>query len=252
MNKDEIYTMLGDIGLTLAEISVYVALLDGLQSVQEIIKKTGEKRPTAYYSLNSLEKRGLVSKTGKEYANKFQLEPIEKLSELVNRNIRKQEELLEKTKQLKDFYPKKNKKDKVLVSYFDTLESIKTALFFTLYGKEKTIRSIVPAVNFFHEIGNDFVKEYVREKKKKGLKTKALWEDIPNKKIIEEYYLNSDIKQFPLDMHNSFETTIFIYGDNTLYIAPLKECHATLIQSKAHAKMMNILFETIWKNSLII
>jgi sugar-specific transcriptional regulator TrmB len=252
MDKEEIKKILEEVGLSPAEISVYVSLLDGIQSVQEIIKITGEKRPTIYYSLNSLEKRGLVSKTGKEYGNKFQLEPIDNLLELVSKNIRKQNELLEKTKKLKDFYPKNNPKEKVLVSHFDNSEAIKTAVFFSLYGKSKTIRTIVPANNFFHEMGKDFIEEYVNEKTKRDIKTKALWEDIPSKKIVKDYYSDSKIKQLPIDIHNSFETTVFIYDDKTLYISPKKENYAVLIQSKDHAKMMVSIFENIWENSFEI
>ena len=250
MDKKEITKILEDIGMSPAEIIVYISLLDGSQSVQEIMKVTSEKRPTIYYSLNSLEKRGLVSKTGKEYGNKFQIESIDNLLELVNRNIRKQNDLLEKTKKLKDFYPKNKINDKVLVSHFDNLEAIKTAVFYSLYGKGKTIRTIVPANNFFHQMGKDFIEEYVNEKLKRNIKTKALWEDIPSKSIIKNYYPDSEIKQLPVDIHNNFDTTIFIYDDKTLYIAPKKENYAVLIQSKDHAKMMNSLFENIWSNSL--
>ncbi len=252
MDKGEINKILEEIGLSPAEVLVYIALLDGLKSVQEVIKSTNEKRPTVYYSLNSLEKRGLVSKTGKDYGNKFQVEPIEKLLELINKNIRRQNELLGKTKRLKDFYSKNKSNNKVLVSYFDNLDAIKLAIFYSLYDKEKTIRTIVPADNFFHEIGKNFVEEYVEEKTNRGIKTKALWEDIPDKKFIKRYYYDSEIKQLPVDMHNSFETTVFIYSDKTLYIAPKKENYAVLIQSKEHAKMMKTVFENIWGNSINI
>ena len=194
MDNREINNILEEIGLSPAEIAVYVALLNGSQSVQEIIKRTNEKRPTVYYSLNSLEKRGLVSKTGKKYGNKFQVEPIDKLEELVNANIRKQNELLEKTGRLKNIFPENRARSKAVVSYFDTLEAIKSTVFFSLYGKGEVIRTIVPADNFFHQMGADFVKEYVREKEKRGIKTRALWEEVPSKKIIEEYYANAEIK----------------------------------------------------------
>ncbi len=252
MDKKEIIKILEDIGMSPAEILVYISLLDGSQSVQEIMKVTNEKRPTIYYSLNSLEKRGLVSKTGKEYGNKFQIESLDNLLELINKNIRKQNDLLEKTKKLKEFYPKNKTADKVLISHFDTVESIKTAVFYSLYGKSKTIRTIVPSNNFFHQMGKDFIEEYVKEKFKRNIKTKALWEDIPNKSVIRNYYPDSEIKQLPVDMHNNFETTIFIYDDKTLYIGPKKESYATLIQSKDHAKMMETLFENIWRNSIDI
>ncbi len=249
MNTNSVIKTLTKIGLSPAEAYVYSALLGGAKTVQEIMKITAEKRPTIYYSLNSLEKRGLVSKTGSDYGSKFQLEPAEKLEEVVQANIRKQTTLLIETKKIKDLYSKENNTQKVLVSYFDSFESIKTAIFFCLYSKEKVIRSIVPGQNFFHEIGKDFVSEYVKEKAKRKIKTTALWEDIPTKQILEEYYENSSIRQLPTDMHNSFDTTIFMYDDKTLYISPLKEQYAVLIQSQGHTKLMRTTFDYLWAHS---
>ncbi|MCH8906623.1 MAG: hypothetical protein IH840_06000 [Candidatus Heimdallarchaeota archaeon] len=73
-----------------------------------------------------------------------------------------------------------------------------------------------------------------------------------NKKIIQKYYSDAEIKQLPVDMHNSFETTVFIYDDKTLYISPKKENYAVLIQSKEHTKMMDAMFKNIWNNALEI
>lgn len=249
MNKSDINQLLSDIGLSAAEANVYVALLDGANSAQAVMKATGEKRPTVYYCLNSLEKRGLVSKTGKDYGNKFQVEPVERLTELVERNIRTQNQLLEQAKALKDYYPEDTNSLKSMVSYFDTLETIKSAIFFSLYGKEKMIRTIVPTTNFFHEMGRAFVEEYVTEKKKRGIHTIALWEDIPKKNVIEKFYTQADIRQLPVSMHNSFDTTVFMYDDKTLYVSPKKEKYAVLIQSEAHARMMRSMFDTIWSTA---
>jgi sugar-specific transcriptional regulator TrmB len=249
MNKKDIYTILEKVGLPAAEATVYMALLDGVESAAEIIKVTGEKRPTVYYSLNSLIKRGLVSKTGKEYGNTFQIEPLDKLEEIVGRSIREQESLLTETKKIREFYPKNKKAEKTLVSYFDNFDAVKSAIFYSLYAKEKTIRSIVPGKHFFLEVGMPFIEEYVAEKKKRKIKTIALWEDIPKRAVLEEFYKDSVIRQLPIEMHNSFETTIFIYDNKTLYISPKKENHAVLIQSDAHTKTMRALFEQVWKDS---
>jgi sugar-specific transcriptional regulator TrmB len=249
MNKEDIEKVLEDIGLAPAEAAVYMALLDGAQSAQEIVKFSGEKRPTVYYSLNSLEKRGLVSKTGKEYGNKFQVEPLARLEELVQKNILKQTELLDKTQVFKEYFSKKIPTKKSLVSYFDSAETVKVAIFNSLYCKEKLIRTIVPADNFFHEMGKSFVAEYVKEKTKRKIKTVALWENIPNRKFVDEYYTQLDVRQLPVDMHNSFDTTIFIYDDKTLYVSPKSEQYAVLIQSVAHTKMMRALFDNVWGNA---
>ena len=250
MNKDEINKLLKDLGLSPSEILIYMSLLDGIQSVKELMRVTGEKRPTVYYSLNSLEKRGLVSKTGKDYGNKYQVSSIDNLLELINKNIRKQGEILKKAEKLKDFYSKNKKNSEILVSYFDNFESIRSAIFGSLYVKGNVIRTIVPGNNFFREVGQDFIEEYVNEKNKRNIKTKALWEDIPKKDVIEDYYDGSEVRQLPVDMHNRFETTIFIYDDKTLYISPKNENHAVLIQSKDHTSMMLALFDNVWSNSI--
>ena len=252
MNKSDIGNLLEEIGLAEAESAVYIARLDGARSVSEVIKQTGEKRPTIYYSLNSLEKRGLVSKTGKEYGNKFQINSLQQLEVIVQNNVREQEFLLEKTKKLITYYPKNKKQSKSLVSYFESIESIRQVIFSILYAKEKRVRSIVPAQNYFHEMGEEFVLEYVKEKLKRKLKTIALWEDISNKSILSNYYVGAEIRQLPIDMHNSFDTTIFIFDNKTLYVSPKREQYAVLIQSEAHAKMMKAMFDNIWSNSILL
>jgi len=250
MHTSETAKILEEIGLSKAETAVYLSLLRGAESIQQILKSTGEKRPTVYYSLNSLEKRGLVSKTGKEYGNKFRVEPIDKLEELVNKNIRQQIALLDKTKIIRDHFPTHPQTPKVALSYFDSFESVRSAIFYSLYATEKHIRSIVPAQNFFHEVGSDFVEEYVREKVKRNIRTTALWEDIPQKHVLSTYYRDSTIRQLPADMHNSFDTTVFMYDDKTLYVAPKKENYAVLIQSHAHSKLMRAVFENMWAGAI--
>ena len=71
--------ILQQLGLSESEVEVYLAMLQGLISAREIIKMTRQKRPTVYYALSCLEKRGLISKTGKEGARRFALEPLERL-----------------------------------------------------------------------------------------------------------------------------------------------------------------------------
>ncbi len=252
MDTRDIETLLEQIGLAPAEVVVYQALLGGARSVQEIIKTTAEKRPTIYYSLNSLEKRGLVHKTGREYGNKFQVASLSHLTALVENTIRQQERLLLQTKQLERFYPTQKSEGKTLVTYFDTIETITGAISYSLYSKDKTIRSIVPAENFFHEMGRGFVENYVQEKQKRSITTIALWEDIPKRSIMDEYYSTSDIKQLPIPMHNRFATTFFIYDDKTLYVSPKKDCYAVLMQSTEHTEMMKAFFDTVWEIGLPI
>ena len=233
-------------GLSPSERAVYLALLEGASGVKEIMKISSEKRPTVYYALNSLEAKGLVSKTGKDHAGSFQVEPIEKLSVLIEDRIAKEKALLADIGMFAVSYLKKKQSSKVRVSYFDTVQSIRSAIMYTVYATSKHIRSIVPADNFFAEIGLSFINEYVDEKNARGIKTMALWEDIPNKKILQDKYNGSSIRQLPVSMHGAFKTTVFVYDDRTLYISPQKESFAVLIESEEHARLMRAMFDVVW------
>ncbi len=241
--------ILDEVGLSSSEGAVYLAMLEGAERVKEIMRISGEKRPTVYYCLNSLKDLGLVSSTGKEYGNKFQLEPPEKLIDIVRGRLQKQKKLLEDIESFSLSFLKKQKESNVNVSYFDTLQSIKSAILYTLYTKQKTIKSIVPACNFFEDMGSEFIKKYVEDKNKKCIKTEAIWEKIPTKKILDIYYKNSEIREFPGCMKNSFEMTVFIYDDKVLYVASKKELYAMLVKSKEHTKFMEAMFRQVWKNS---
>ena len=252
MNKKSILTIFEQTGLSPAESIVYTALLSGAQTAQEIMKITDEKRPTVYYCLNSLEKRGLLSKTGKELGAKFQVESIDNLSELVTRNISKQNNLLEDINKVKEVFTKKDVVSKTVVSHYEGLQAINTAIFSTLYTKEKLIRSVVPEKNFFHQSGKKFVLEYVTEKKRRNVKTKALWESIPQKSVFEEFYKEAEVRKFSQDMISKFDSTLFVYDNKTLYISPKNDLYAVLIQSDSHAQMMKSVFENMWINAQII
>ena len=246
---NNINLILEKIGLAPAERNVYVALLEGATSVKEIMKITAEKRPTIYYSLNSLEALGLVSKTGKEYGNKFQVEPVEKLVSIVDQNIEKHNKLKRDILDITQFYCAKEPGYKTLVSYYDDAKAIELAITYTLYCKNKKIKTIVPKKNYFTALDNDFRKEYVEEKKQRGIVTRAVWEDIPNEEVISKYYDKSEVRELPVNMRNNFQTTVFMYDDKTLYISPEKENYAVLIQSQEHSMLMNAIFENIWASA---
>ena len=89
MNKFEVYE---ECGLTKGESKVYSALLElGLVSAGPVIKKTGLQRSVAYYCLESLMKKGLVSYVVKNNVNHYQAENPEKLFKLLEKRKKRTE-----------------------------------------------------------------------------------------------------------------------------------------------------------------
>ena len=58
-NMQEPRKQLLDLGLSDSEVTVYLAMVSGVRTARDLIKTTRLKRPTVYYALGCLERRGL-------------------------------------------------------------------------------------------------------------------------------------------------------------------------------------------------
>ena len=251
-NMHETQKYLLELGLSESEIGVYLSMVAGSKTAREIMKVSQLKRPTVYYAISCLEKRGLVSKSNKDGDNTFTLEPVERLNIIA-------EEKLNETQNLKNNIEKilpnlKNKispeNKKPAVTFFEGKEAVKRMIMSSLYCKNKMMYSIAPKDNFFFNVGTDFVELFIKERKRKEIKTKNLWDIEVDKKIIKQYYGDlSEIRTLPKSMESNFTTTIFLYDDKTLYISSLKNSYCILITSKEHHDMMLSIFSGLWQVS---
>src|SRR3990167_980213 len=71
--------LLAKLDLSDAEIDVYLAMIGGAVGARDIVQVTSRSRPTVYYALTSLERRGILSKTGLEEGQSFRVEPLSRL-----------------------------------------------------------------------------------------------------------------------------------------------------------------------------
>ncbi len=239
--------VLSELGLSPTEQEVYIAMQSGLSKVSDIQKNTAIKRPTIYYALKQLEHLGLVVKKNINQVNRYSLGPIDQLQNLLDRKRENLDSVSEKITEIVNATKAPENVHSVSVTHFETLESVKQAIMYSLYCKEKTIRTIVPTKNFFRNIGDSFSGKYVLQKKKNGVTTKALWQQIPTQDFLKAYYDKLRVQQLPDPPPFRFETTTFIYDNKVLYIYPsMKKPHAILIESFEQANLMKSLFESIY------
>ncbi|MES3005172.1 MAG: helix-turn-helix domain-containing protein [Patescibacteria group bacterium] len=243
---------LSDLGLSDSEVVVYLAMVSGVRTARDLVKVTRLKRPTVYYALGCLEKRGLTSKTGLAGDKNFALEPLQKLAVIAN------EKVLEVSKleaNIKEMIPGmaslvSTTKNKPVVAFYEGADAVKNTIMEMLYCKSKAIKSIVPKDNFFWQIGQDFVELFIEERKRRNIKTKNLWESPIDTKLIKQYYEGfSDIRILPSVMLGKFNTIIFVYDDKTLYVSSKNNSYCVLITSKEHADTMSAIFEGLWCGS---
>lgn len=242
-----------ELGLSDSEVTVYLALVSGMGTARDIVKTTRLKRPTVYYALGCLEKRGLISKTGLEGDKRFVLEPLEKLSVIADQKAievsRLQKDILGLIPSLTEKSAPANQKP--VVAFYEGVDAVKNAIMEMLYCKSKHISSLSPKQNFFWDIGPDFVELFIEERIKRNIKTNSLWEAPMQKSLIKKYYEGrSNVRILPEVMHGKFKSTFFIYDDKTLCVSSAKNSYCVLITSKEYTDTMRAWFDGLWESSI--
>lgn len=243
---------LAALGLSDSEISLYLAMNAGARTAQDCMKVTRLKRPTVYYALGCLEKRGLIGKSGTEGEKRFTLAPTERLVAIAQERALEASRIEESTALLaatltQDRAPASNKPS---VAFFEGVDAVKSAVMESLYCKGKEIYSIAPQKNFFWEVGRDFVELFVDERRRRKIHTKNLWERSIDARTVHDYYEGfSEIRIVPPAMRNNFTSTIFLYDDKTLVVSSMKNAYCILITSQEHHDTVRALFDGLWSAS---
>ena len=243
---------LQELGFSESEATVYLAMLSGVRAARDLVKVTGQKRPTVYYALGCLEKRGLISKTGREGEKQFEVEPLHKLELIAEEKMREAGEL---QKNISDMVPMLQSihapaDKKPTVAFFEGKAAVQGAIMEMLYCKDKHINSIVPHDNFFQQIGPAFVKQFIEERIRRNIKTKNLWEASIDASVVKQYYRGlSEIKILPGVMKGAFRSSIFLNDNKVLYVSSLKNSYCICITSKEHHDTLQALFDGLWVSS---
>lgn len=247
MNEPEV--QLKKLGLSESEITVYLRMAAGAVSARDLMKTTKMKRPTIYYALNSLEKRGLVSKNGKETDATFSLAPFERLMALAKE---KENEAMYLTEQISELVPAlsnlgKSKMEKPTVSFYEGVDAVKHVIMDVMYSKSRKVDVIAPAKNFFWGVGREFLTKYVEERRRRKIVARNLWEVEIGTMEFSEYYSDfSEVRMMPDVMKNKFTTTIMLFDDKTLYISSYENAYAIMVNSQEHKDTVSALYEGLW------
>ena len=242
--------LLAALDLTEAETEVYLAMLGGALAARDIIAVTGRSRPTVYYALSSLERRGLLSKTGLDHGSKLRLEPLKRLQTIVTQK----QHQLEKTKAdleqfVGQFQMSPAGDHKPQVAFYEGVDAVKNVIMESAYCHGRSIDTLVPTTNFFWQLGEEFVGRYVKLRHDLGVSTRNLWGVPIDPKIIAALYDKSQIRMMPGGLGDNFRSTVFMYDGSVLYISSLASGYALLVKSAEHYQMMQALYNVIWTSS---
>ena len=250
-------TQLQSLGLSESEVTVYLAMVSGVRAARDLVKATRLKRPTVYYALGCLEKRGLIRRPGIDGIGAsergFTVEPLGRLAVMAEERALEAAQLKERVAALIPSLAAEAAPEgaRPAVSFYEGAEAVKHVIMDMLYCKGKQINSVAPKENFFWQIGRGFVELFVEERKRRGIKTKNLWEAPIDKGVLKRYYEGlSHVRILPETMKGKFKSTVFLYDDKTLYVSSLKDSSCVLIASKEHHDTMQAWFDGLWGASV--
>ena len=239
---------LEDLGLTEEEAKVYMAVLElGGSYVSAIAKKAGVHRVSCYHTLDNLVKKGIVSTFTKNNMKYFAVESPRILVNQTEERFQKAQKLLPELLSITNALAYKPK-----IQYYEGMQGIKNIFEDTLSAKEELL-GYTNLTDLPKVIPEDYLRDYVKRKMKKNIKTRML---SPISKdaltylkryypkgfdpiLVEIFFVNP--KEY------MFEYEINIYG-NRVSVVSLNpdELMGLIIESPVYAKTQRSIFNLAW------
>jgi len=240
------------IGLSEKEARVYLAALElGEATVQEIAKKAGINRTTAYFHVEDLIKKGLISSIEKKKKRYFYASNPENLLRMIDL---KEKEISDLKKDLSSLIPELKTiynlaPYKPKVHFFEGIEGLKSIQEDILKNKFKEEFSLVN-LDDAYKVFPPSPKDHRHKLKKKFLKEKVIRKIIYTSKkgeILPKKEINPPVeRKFINPQKFSFHTEIDIYGDKIALVSLKGKLIGVIIEDSELAQSLKVLFKLTW------
>lgn len=223
----------------------YLAALElGEAPVQQVAKKAGLGRTTAYDLLDKLEKDGLISmveRDGKRHV--LAEDPVV----IMQRLELKRQVMGDLLPQLRSIYNRA--KSKPNIRFYEGEEGIRTVLRDTLTCRSKQLRGMLSMNDLLETPGQTTFEEYIAERVQRGIHLRVLRSAI---KDVDRIWPQSAAEMRELRYAPPMvlvSMTTYIYDDKVAFISSKKENYGMIFQSEDLARLHESLFEGIWSIS---
>ena len=243
--------ILEKIGLSKAEIKVYLALLQlGSTPSGRIVKETEFRKSTVYESISRLQEKGLVSYVIKDGIKHFEATNPERITDFIQ----------EKKRKLNEVENEANKLIQQLKKGFDTLKPHAEA--HVLVGIEgfKTMRRdvlrnakgehlLIGAISREDEVMPGFFEEWNKQRKKKKIHLRILHkESAKEKKMVKTKFMGRYFETRFLPKQLESPAVINIYGDRVVNVLWKKDYPICfLLINKEISDSYRKYFDYLWK-----
>src|SRR3989338_8195212 len=229
--------ILEKLGFSANEVKVYLASLEsGIASAQDIAKRAGLRRITAYSVLSYLVERGVVGRTKVKNKTRFLAEPPDRLFNLVSEL---QSHIKKALPELEALYNKNETKPKII--FFEGESAIHNVYEDTLKEKPKEILEWNTNI-FFERFPKDY--NYIEKRTKLGIKARriagkgSLWDT--RHKFLDEKELAQTVV-VPKELFDP-QIEVNIYNNKVAFMN-YAENMSVIIESKAIADAMRQAYE---------
>ncbi len=237
------------LGLSDKEAKVYLAALElGYDTVLNISKKAGINRPTAYFILESLQKKGIVTTFEKDKKTYFVAESPDKLVSLLHQQ---KEDIDQKQKEFENILPEFKAlynlpTEKPTVRFFEGRQGLLSMREDFLKTTDKKIESMYCLDDLNKVFTPEENKEFAERRTEKKIATYAIYtavkgEVIRPKRLGERRFVPFD--KYPV----TSDLTIY---NNKVAIASLKgKLSGVIIENKEIANTIRSLFYLAWESA---
>ena len=234
--------ILEDIGLTNAEIKVYLALLElGTSTAGPILQKSGLHNSVVHMTLNKLLDKGLISFVKEGKRNHYQAANPKHIIDYINEKKERFEELLPQL-----LIKQSASKEKPEVITFRDIKGIRELLYELLEagGKEHhTFGSTKESLM----MGDEWWVNYHRKRAAKRIKAKLMFNESLQFWKAEAKYPKAEVRYTKAGFEPLTET--IIRNDKIGIIIWTKKPIGILIHNKAAAESYDKFFEIMWKSA---
>jgi HTH-type transcriptional regulator, sugar sensing transcriptional regulator len=242
-------TYLQEIGLSNAEIKVYLALLKlGSSTTGALSKETDTRKSTIYDSLNRLLEKGLVSYSNKNYVKYFEATGPERIIDFIEE---KKRSLTTSEQRVKDLLPELKSmanfgKPQAEAHVFLGVEGFKTMRRDVLKHSNGELM-LLGAISREDKVMPYFYEQWDKERIKKKIKFRMLHKQKTADPLVRKSKL-MHIKFLPADIDNP--VVINIYGDRVVSLIWKDEYPLCfMVINKDIAQAYKKYFEVLWKLS---
>ena len=232
-------------GLDDNEITIYIACLKKKNAtVKYLAKETNLIRTTIYGVLLSLSKKGLISKVKKEGILEFHAANPDELINILDNKKSIIESVLPNLKNLSLDFEKSQK-----IELFEGINGVKTVTNDIISKENQTVK-ILGAISNWLSFSQAFTTVYYRKKKERNVKTKTILTDNKQERKTAK---NPNVKNSTFRFTKNIDLTksaTYIYDNKVSFVTFEKnQARGFIIEDKEFNKIMNEVFESIWKKA---